>query len=159
MDPLSALGLIGAARGLLGGGRTEASQSKTDFAKILEDARAGKLESGRSISIAGGVDLDLSREQLDRLAAAADLAEREGTRQGVFLIDGQALRMDVDNRTITAVLDPGSTMNDIDSVMSVPDEGAPAPAAPLGLPNDIEPNSTLLDVLAAREASRQDAAA
>lgn len=74
------------------------------FADLLSRAQAGEIASERPVSIsddaaAAGVKLDA--QQLARISAAADRAEVAGIRNALVLIDGQALTLDVANRTIT----------------------------------------------------------
>ena len=108
-----------------------------DFASLLRQAGAGDLSSGLGVTIAKGAGVQLSNEQLLKLAAAADRAEAQGATRALVLIDGRALKLDVAVRQITGEADLNTTgvLTGIDAVVSVPSPGAvgqqPGTAVPL----------------------------
>lgn len=57
------------------------------------------------VKVGKGVEVELSSEQLARLAEAADRAEAEGAGTAVVMIDGMALELDVTMRTVRSVVD------------------------------------------------------
>jgi hypothetical protein len=63
----------------------------------------------------------LTPEQLQRIAVAADHAESAGMSNALVMIDGQAVKLDVLSREVTAVLDPRTAaVTDIDGVLAAP---------------------------------------
>jgi hypothetical protein len=76
-----------------------------DFARMLDSARRGELRSNQPVTISPRVEVELSQDQLTRLADAADRARASGLKNALVLIDGQALTLDVAQRTITGVFD------------------------------------------------------
>ncbi len=128
-------------------GSPSAPTGSLDFAKMLEQARAGHLASGRAVTIAQGANLQLSDDQIKRISAAADIAEAQGATRALVMIDGMAIKLDVSMRQITGAVDMKSqgVLTGIDAVVQVPDvtgaAGAPGPA-----PKSID-NSTLLNIL------------
>ena len=60
------------------------------------------------VKVGRGVEVELSAEQLTRLAEAADRAEAEGVSTAVVMIDGLALELDVTMRTVRGVVDEAS---------------------------------------------------
>lgn len=95
------------------------------FADLLAEARAGDVSSSLPVSIAPGAGIELTPEQLDRVAAAADRAEASGATRALVLIDGMSLRLDVGVRTITGAADltTSGVLTGIDAVLHAP----PAP--------------------------------
>ncbi len=100
--------------------------SSDTFQSILEKARAGEVTSGIRVSAPQGSGIALTQDQVTRLSAAADIAEAHGAGRAVFLIDGQALRMDVGTRTIIGPVDASQTgvLTDIDAIVNVAPTGA-----------------------------------
>jgi hypothetical protein len=113
--------------------------SDQDFSSLLERARAGEAASGASISIAKGLELNLSEEQLARLSVAADKAESQGAHRAVVLIDGMALKIDLATRTITEQVQSGQAglLTEVDAVITVPTSGEKA--APILSPPGVSP--------------------
>jgi hypothetical protein len=140
--PLDLLPLVRAGAGLLSGARAKAAPAHAEgesFADLLKKAESGQLSSGREVTIGEGVDVKLGREQLAGLAAAADRAEASGALNVMVLIDGMALKLDVQNRSITAKADlaAGQVLTGVDAVVSIPGAGHSAragEAAPPVLP-------------------------
>lgn len=83
--------------------------ASTDFQALLAEARNGAVETGLPVTLARGVDIELSDEQLQRLARAADRAESAGATRALVAIDGRLLELDVATRQITAEHAPADT--------------------------------------------------
>lgn len=170
--------MIGAASGLLsllGGASTEnrsAGSAKgagsaasgaaladqpLDFAALLDKARAGEIHSGRRVTVAKGANIRFSEDQLQRLAAAADLAESQGATRAVALIDGHAVRLDISMREVTESLDLASpaVLTNVDAVISIPatsaQSGTKAAITPLPGNGMNLSNASLLSALAQSE--------
>jgi hypothetical protein len=111
------------------------------FKELLDQAGSGVIKSGLPVRVAEGSGLSLTKDQLSRLESAADAADAAGAHRALVLIDGVALEMDVQSRTIVSKLDaaaPG-VKSGFDTVLTVPGPaGAPgspsAGAGPLGPP-------------------------
>ena len=128
--PLDLLSLVGVGSRLLGLGRDNAPATDDGFAGVLESARSGALDSGRVVVAGPGLGIDLTSDQLQRLAHATDLAEAQGAKTAAVLIDGLVVRVDVASRTATehAPVD-SAVMADVDVVVSA---GEPALARASG---------------------------
>lgn len=150
MSPIPAglASLLGAAGSATGAARAPAHDaSALDFARLLEQARSAELDSGRPVTAAAELDLNLSGDQLTRIAAAADRAEAAGAITAAVLIDGEALVMDVASRTVTSRIDlaGGEPLYGIDTVVNAPAAGSQAPlSAP---PAALHTNPSLLEAL------------
>ncbi len=127
------------------------AQSET-FQNILDKARAGSVASGVQVQATKESGITLTQDQVERLSAAADIAEANGAGRAVFLIDGQALRMDVGTRTVLGPVDMSTTgvMNDVDAIVTVAGAGQSATAQMLGLPPTAGMNASLRRTLAQR---------
>lgn len=92
------------------------------FQSLLEQARSGKVSSGRPVTIGRDSGVELTDQQLERVAAAVDLAEASGASRPLVVIDGKALKIDVGVRTITGVADVtvGKAVTGIDAIIHVP---------------------------------------
>jgi hypothetical protein len=141
-----------ATPGVAPGPSAAESGGALDFAKMLDQARAGQLRSGREVSIAKGAGVQLSDDQLKRISAAADIAEAQGATRALIMIDGIAMKLDVSMRQITGSVDLKSqgVLTGIDAVIHVPDI---AEATPGRAPKPIE-NSSLLDILSRQTTGR-----
>jgi len=128
-----------------------------DFAKLLSQAQAGQLASGREVSIAKNANVSLTPEQLQRLSAAADQAESQGATRAVVMMDGMALKLDVGMREITGSVDlkSGGVLTGIDSLIEVPaaNGAATQPASPSRLSAGFD-NASLLSILSKRDGTR-----
>lgn len=149
MSPIPAglASLLGTAGPAMGAARAPAHDaSALDFARLLEQARGAELDSGRPVTAAAELDLELSGEQLNRIAAAADRAEAAGAITAAVLIDGEALVMDVASRSITGRIDlaGGEPLYGIDTVVSAPAAGQAPLSAP---PAALHTNPSLLEAL------------
>jgi hypothetical protein len=118
----------------------QAPLEERSFDDLLSLVSTGSLHSGRPVTVAGSARLkeDLDGSQLDRLTAAADLAEAAGARQAVMLLDGRGLVLDVAARRLTAEVgpDPARPLMNIDAAVYVAgdDEEAERGAAGFGPP-------------------------
>lgn len=90
------------------------------FEEMLELARSGEMSSGETVSIGPGVSLELTDEQVGRLSAAADRAMAAGATDVIVMLDGMALRLDVQNRQITerVNLENHSELLGVDGIIS-----------------------------------------
>ena len=111
------------AKGL--GGADPAALS---FAEMLAKADKGEIASGLPVTIAKDAGVELTDDQLARVAIAADRAQAAGADRAVVIIDNLAVKLDVATRTISGKADlaPGSTLADIHAV------GHRTPSQPLG---------------------------
>lgn len=98
----------------------------TGFSELLRAARAGELRSERPLSLAKGAEGKLSENQLERLAVAADAAEASGSRRLLAVIDGNAVTIDIDSRTVHSVTADytSKVLSDVDSVVFLPSDPA-----------------------------------
>jgi hypothetical protein len=91
------------------------------FDDLLALASSGAIRSGREVTLAfEPTEGALDSGQLDRIAAAADLAESGGARAAAMLVDGRALMIDVPERTITGELSKSAPLHRVDAVVYVP---------------------------------------
>ncbi|GIW73670.1 MAG: hypothetical protein KatS3mg103_0192 [Phycisphaerales bacterium] len=75
--------------------RTDGTEA---FDQALRQAELGALRSGKVVVSGPDLGVDLTGEQLERLAQAADLAEAKGAQTAAVLIDGMVVRLDVASR-------------------------------------------------------------
>ncbi|MFI4881819.1 MAG: hypothetical protein ACIAQU_04460 [Phycisphaerales bacterium JB064] len=129
--PLDLLGLVGAGARMLGLGRSAQPETQdAEFAKALEAAKEGELESGRVVVSGQDLEVDLSSDQLQRLAHAADVAEAQGAKTAAVLIDGMVIRLDVESRTaVESVPADSALMTDVDVVLAAGPSTQPAPSS------------------------------
>ena len=112
-----------------------------EFADLLRRARDGTLSSNRPVTIADDAGLQLTEDQLARLALAADRAEAAGLRKVLVTIDDRRVILDVTQRAVlSAASAQGGVIEGIDGVMDLAGLLAPSPdkAAPLGPPTAME---------------------
>jgi hypothetical protein len=128
------------------------------FAALLDKARDGQIHSGRDVTIAHNAGIELSHDQLQRLAAAADQAEAHGATRALVLIDGLALRIDVTMREVTGAvdLDTAGVFTDIDAVVRAPGTGTDKADIEVPSPGtgQVLPNASLLKALSGKEEER-----
>lgn len=147
-DPLlRSLGILPASSGIRSRLGAVGEDQVSSFDDLLEQARTGQAGPGAPIRIAKGLDLSLSPDQLQRAAAAADVAEANGASRAMVLLDGTAYRLDVATRTIIGEVrgQAAASMTDVDAVVAAPasvEELAkrpvkipPPPAGPLAIAN------------------------
>jgi len=106
------------------------------FKDLLAQAGSGAIHSGLPVTVSKASGVSLTNEQLGRLQVAADAADAAGASRALVLIDGVALEMDVQSRTILSKIDaskPGVRAG-FDAVLTVPGEGSSAGAGTLGPP-------------------------
>jgi hypothetical protein len=131
-----------------GGARAKTPIEGRSFKELLAQASTGEIASGIPVKVSASSGVKLTSEQLTRLQSAADAADAQGATKAVVLIDGVALGLDVQSRTIVSQLDlskPGVHAG-FDAVLSVPGTGSgtgsgagtsasstlPPPSAPVG---------------------------
>ncbi|MEL7483144.1 MAG: hypothetical protein AAFN41_02200 [Planctomycetota bacterium] len=146
--PIDIVGLAslatGAAKRLAGA----TGASSAAFADMLGKAQSGASSSGLPVGLAQGVDVELSSDQLHRLAQAADRAESQGAQTAVVMIDGRALELDVTLRQITGEVNPDQGIRpEVDTFLFAPPAEQPAATGPAGSPQ----NPDLLRILSEQQ--------
>jgi hypothetical protein len=108
------------------------------FDELLSLVSSGALHSGRPVQGAAGLNIALTNDQLDRLAAAADVAEAAGAARALMLIDGRSLVMEVKERAIVqeVVADDSMRAITVDAAVRIASTDEAAPARPLKLPGN-----------------------
>ncbi|CAN5705988.1 hypothetical protein BH11PLA1_BH11PLA1_09010 [soil metagenome] len=157
----TAQGIGALAQGVAGGAQQGAAaaggKSAGEFEALLKSAAQGKVSSELPVQIAQGTAVELSPEQLQRVAKAADTAQAKGLTSALLLVDGHALTLDVQTRTITGTFDAasiGSRVGQFDGVLAVPAEGAAEAAQVLPLPaGTLAANPSLLKLLSGMNGS------
>ncbi len=140
-----------AATGMLG--RSPAAQggaSGVSFAELLGKAREGQVHSGLHVQVSPGSGIELSTEQLDRLAEIADRAEAQGASRILVNIDDAWVKLDVGVRQVTgaAELSPGEIVGGIDAVVTAPPAAGTQEPGTIGVPKaTLNMNSSLIDAL------------
>ena len=131
--PLDLLGLVGVGARLLGlgrGGQQPSQADNAEFAKALDDASKGELDTGRVVVSGPDLGMDLSAEQLERLAHAADVAEAQGATSAAVLMDGMVIRIDVESRTaLESMPEESAVMDGVDVVLSAGPATLPTPSS------------------------------
>jgi len=125
-----------------------------DFQSLLAKAKSGTISSGLPVTVSPEAGIELTDEQLGRVAAAADLAQASGASRALVLIDGKAVKLDVGVRTVTGVADmeSGKPITGIDAVVNAPGVLSQSPSLvtlPAGA--STSRNVSLLKALGARE--------
>ena len=119
------------------------------FQAMLDRARAGEIATGRPVELGGAPEL--RRDQADRLARAADLAEAHGASNALVRLDGLMLRVDVPARRVldTVSESPGRVL-DVDALVDAPGGPEGADGSPEGeLPRHPIQNASLARALEA----------
>jgi hypothetical protein len=100
-------------------------KSTADFEAMLKLAGEGKVSSEQGVQISGRAGVELTPEQLARVAQAADRAEAAGFSTALVLIDGKALKLDVQTRQIQGTFDAQTSARtaQFDGVVTAPAEG------------------------------------
>lgn len=128
--PLDLLSLVGFGSRLLGMGGSHKPEGDGGFGQALEAAQEGELGTGRVVVSGPNLGIDLSSEQLERLAHAADMAESQGAKTAAVLIDGMVIRLDVESRTaLESTPAESAMMADVDAVLSAGPSADPAPTS------------------------------
>lgn len=98
-----------------------AAPGSPDFTSMLSKARAGELSTGLPVTLARNAGIELSDDQLTRLAHAADRAESAGARRALVLMDGRALEIDIATRQVSRehALGDSRVVTGIDSVIDL----------------------------------------
>ncbi len=111
--------------GIRPAGGEQPAAGAASFAEMLESAKAGTVSSGLAVEVAPDAGVNLTNDQLARVAQAADRAEASGAHRALVEIDGQRLMLDVASRTVTghAAEGPGGVVTGVDAVIRVPDAG------------------------------------
>jgi len=133
-----------------GSARPSAPLEQQPFEDLLAAAKAGRLASGRSVSAALESGEALKPGQLERLAAAADVAEASGAQRAVLFMDGRAFVLDVATRSVSGELSMSSRSANIDAAVYVPAEGEHAEPRPLGPPGAVAPRGVAEQIEAGR---------
>ncbi len=136
-----------------GTARPTAPLEQQPFDELLAAAQAGRMASGRSVSAALESGEAMSPGQLERLAAAADVAEASGAQRALLLMDGRALVLDVPTRFIGGELSMSSRSATLDTAVYVPAEGEQAEPRPLGPPGAVAPRGVAEQIEAGRSRS------
>lgn len=105
------------------GGSARVDMQALDFEAMLKRVKAQGFHSGLGVTVAPEAGVQLSDEQLQRIAAAIDVAQAHGANRALVTIDGMNLLVDVGVRSITGKVDfqPGVPVTGVDAVMRVPD--------------------------------------
>ena len=74
------------------------------FDELLQLVSHGEMSSGAPVQVSDSITLALEEDQLDRLAAAADVAQAAGARRALALLDGRGLVLDVADRSVSEEL-------------------------------------------------------
>ncbi|MGP1271912.1 MAG: hypothetical protein ACTS22_01120 [Phycisphaerales bacterium] len=146
--PLDIVGLAGAAADAarVAGRLAGRAPGAEAFADIFGRSRQ-LASSGEPVTLGEGVEAELTTEQLDRLALAADRASAQGAQIAVVMLDGVAYELDVTARRVTGVVDrEGGIRPEIDTFLFAPD----LTPAQVGPPSGGVRNQSVADLLAAR---------
>lgn len=148
LDILALPGIAGAAVRSVGSALDRLVPGSNSFADHLKKAQDGT--DRLPVEIGRGVEVELSQDQLARLAEAADRAEAEGASTAVVMIDGMALELDVTLRTIRGVVDQSSGLKTgIDAIVYA--EQA-AEKQPLTGPSGLADNADIRKIVGDRAA-------
>ena len=135
INPLQLLKRLEPAVRPVASGRVAAARPPFEargFDQMLALVSDGRVSSGRKVTVAFEADPPLNEAQLDRLGAAADLAESSGASSAMMLIDGRGITLDVNERTLTDELTPtSSVVNTVDAAVYVIDPERDHPSEPL----------------------------
>lgn len=117
-------------------GASGSNPAGLEFATMLDQARAGTLDSGLPVRIAKSSGVKLSDEQLARLAPVVDRLHAGGASHALIAIDGRLVKVDVITREVREEFDPSAqeVMDGIDAVASAP-AGQAALSEAVGVPH------------------------
>ncbi len=121
-------------------GETLRTAGDDRFANLLFKAASGEVSSGLPITIARGVDVQLSPETLEKVSSLVDRAQAQGASKALVLTDEGMLELDVLRRRVEGVVDPAlqdSVLTGFDAVLvATTDERDPSELhGPLMLPD------------------------
>mgnify|MGYP001252275133 CR=1 FL=1 len=131
------------------------------FASMLDRATRGELKSDLPVTVSPRAGVELSEQQLARLADAADRAHASGVSMAAVQIDGMTLTLDVLQRQVTGALAGGEVLTGIDALVIVGNAGAAGTGHDVDVlvgPPSGASSASLLDVLSQREGGVRDAA-
>lgn len=139
------------------GGSDQRGDAIGSFEALLSKAESGTIESGLPITLARGVELQLSPSDMHKLSVLVDRAQSQGASQALVITDQGMFELDVLRRRITGVIDPTESGKDVltgfDTVLRLNAGGAQDPAAlhgPLPLPDgrfNLAGHQSLLDAI------------
>ena len=94
---------------------------ENSFDELLALVSDGRVRSDRVVTLEFEVDLEITDEQMSRLASAADVAEESGARRALMLIDGRGLVLEVSDRRLVSELtdDQDSQLAQLDAAVYV----------------------------------------
>lgn len=92
------------------------------FSQLLASAQTGALTGGAPVTVAKGSGVNLSPEQLQRLAPAVDAAAVAGVNHLLAVIDGRAVTIDVRTRQVDgeASVAAGELIRGCDAATMIP---------------------------------------
>jgi len=149
LDLLVLPGLASAATRSVGRAIDSLIPGGSGFADKLSSAQ--KKQDQLPVDLGKGLDLDLTPEQLGRIADAVDRAEAEGADSAIVMIDDMALQVDVTMRTIRGQIDQDGGINtQIDSIVyAKPANASSSIAGPDGLISNPDVRQIIADTQAA----------
>ncbi len=131
--------------------RPQAPLEHQSFDELLALAAQGGLESGRPVSVAFEPTDEITSRQLDRLSAAADVAEAGGARNALLLVDGRGLVLEVASRTLNAELSESSRFKSLDAAVYIPGDDQESKGSTLPPPTGIAPRGVAEQIQQARD--------
>ncbi|PHQ80162.1 MAG: hypothetical protein COB69_06510 [Phycisphaera sp.] len=148
-DFLALPGIATAATRSIGRALDSLIPGSSGFADKLSTAQS--KQDQLPVEMSKGLDLDLTKEQLGRIADAVDRAEAEGADAAVVMIDGMALEVDVTMRTIRGQIDQDGGINtQIDSIVyAKPASSSSNVVGPDGLASNPDVRQIIADTKAA----------
>ncbi|MEL6497483.1 MAG: hypothetical protein AAF937_00240 [Planctomycetota bacterium] len=148
--PIDIVGLASLATGAAKRFAGLGGSSPSSFADVLGQTRSANQSSGLPVNVAAGVDVELSADQMQRLAQAADRAGEQGAQSAVVMIDGRALELDVTLREITGEVNPDQGLRpEVDTFLF-----APPASTPVTGPESVTRNADLLKILSNQRETR-----
>ncbi|MCF6097074.1 flagellar protein [Thermovorax subterraneus] len=86
--------------------KQEAGKTTGDFQKILEEKLGRELKVSKHAMLRmASRNINLTSEQLEKLNAAVEKAEKKGVRESLILINDVAFVVSIKNRTIITAVD------------------------------------------------------
>lgn len=90
-----------------------ASLGKTEFQRILEQ-KTGHIEfSAHAAKRLAQRGIELTTQDVDRIAQAVDLAREKGSKESLVLLNGLAFVVSVPNRTVITAIDMESMKENV----------------------------------------------
>lgn len=108
---------------------------RLDFARLLDQARAGQIRSGMQVTVDPQIDVAFDADELERLSQAADLAEAQGVDRVLVVRGDERLVLDVQRRTLAAEASTrdGQLHTDFGGVFELPTSDAEKDSGALGI--------------------------